>query len=80
MGKRRTFYQYIFIGIRKPFAIGRPDGIDAAIVIGTQKGAGCRANHIIALLIQPEILFDELAFLYFEMTGDAFDIRCFEPG
>lgn len=50
---------HILVGIREAAAISRPNIIDAAKVIASQKGAGALFNHVIPIFIQTQISFNK---------------------
>ena len=76
--QRLPFDDHIFIGVGKAMAIGWPLIIDAAIIIGAKKWTRSRFRNKVAVVIHPQILFNEITFFQLQVFADSFDIRCLE--
>ncbi len=52
----------------------RPGFVDGTVVVGTQKGARCDVQYVIAVLIKVEVLFYQLRRADAQVSGQPLDV------
>ena len=75
-----AFEQHVLIGVGETPAVGRPDVVDAASIVVAEEGAGAALDHVVAFVVEPQVLGDEGALAHAEAFADAFDVGALEAG
>jgi hypothetical protein len=75
-----AFEEVVAIGVWIVAAVAGSYIVDAAIVVGSQEGAGREFHHIIFVAVYTEVSIYEISFFHSQVFGDPADIRSFEAG